>query len=169
MEMKKVTFATMLAAISVVIDILVKNLIGTNTIGTAYYAIPILIAAIFLGFKYSVVIAILADAVGVILAGQPFLPLFMVGPILWGLIPGLFLNKKSNLLKIILVVFGTHLLVTTANSFALYIHIHKSFAAMLAELPLRLLLVIPNSLIIGLLSKAVKEPMLLRESFLNND
>lgn len=94
MEMKKVTFATMLAAISVVIDILVKNLIGTNTIGTAYYAIPILIAAIFLGFKYSVVIAILADAVGVILAGQPFLPLFMVGPILWGLIPGLFLNKK---------------------------------------------------------------------------
>lgn len=169
MEMKKITFATMLAAISVLIDILFKSVIGTNTIGTAYYAIPIIIAAIFLGFKYSVVIAILADAVGVILAGQTFLPLFMVGPLIWGLLPGLLLNKKSNLFKIIVITFITHILVTTSNSFALYIHIYKSFEAMILELPIRLLLVIPNSLIIGLLTEAVKEPMLLRKSFLNND
>jgi len=169
MELKKFTFAAMLAAISVVIDVIVKQLIGTNTIGTAYYAIPIIIAAIFLDVKYSVVIAILADAVGVILAGQTFLPLFMVGPMIWGLIPGLLLNKNSNLFKIIAVLLITHLLVTSANSFALAVHIHKSWQALLVDLPLRAVLIIPNTLIISLLTEAVREPMMIRKSFLNSD
>lgn len=169
MELKKFTFAAMLAAISVVIDVLVKQLIGTNTIGTAYYAIPIVIAAMFLGVKYSVVIAILADAVSVILAGQTFLPLFMVGPIIWGLIPGLLLNKNSDLFKIIIVLLITHLLVTSANSIALAVHIHKSWQALLVDLPLRAVLIIPNTLIISLLTEAVREPMMIRKSFLNSD
>lgn len=169
MELKKFTFAAMLAAISVVIDVIVKQLIGTNTIGTAYYAIPIIIAAIFLGVKYSLVIAILADAVSVLLAGQTFLPLFMVGPIIWGLIPGLLLKKNSNLFKIIVVLLITHLLVTTANSIALVIHIHKSWQALLVDLPLRAGLIIPNTLIIAFLTEAVREPMMLRKSFLNSD
>lgn len=86
-----------------------------------------------------------------------------------GFDPGLLLNKNSNLFKIIAVLLITHLLVTSANSLALAIHIHKSWQALLIDLPLRAALIIPNTLIIAFLTEAVREPMMLRKSFLNSD
>ena len=41
MEIKKVVWASILGAISVVIDIVFKLLIPVNTIGIPFYAIPI--------------------------------------------------------------------------------------------------------------------------------
>ena len=169
MELKKVVFAAILAAISVVLDVLSKYMIGIQTMGTGYYAIPIIIAAIFLGVKYSVVVAVLADLVSVLLAGQTILPLFVLGPIFWGLIPALFLNKDSSLVKIVIVVIFAHLLATLANTLALYVHIHGSITQTLIGLPLRLGLIIPNSLIIAFIVEAIKEALMLRPSFLNND
>lgn len=168
MKLRKIVFAAMLAAISIVIDLLFKSVIPNNTIGTAYYAIPIVICGIFLGLKYSVVVAILCDTVGVLVAGQTFLPLFMLAPIFWGLIPALLLNKDSDFREILIVILVTHIFVTGVNSLALVVHIFKSWKGLIADLPFRLGLLIPNSIVISLLVQAIMEPLLIKPSFINN-
>jgi len=167
MELKKLIFATMLAAISVIINVLFKTLIQTDTIGTAYYAIPIIIACLFLDLKYSVLVALASDIVGVILSPFPFYFFFTFGSLMWGIIPSLLKGRKHNLFKLIVIVFITHLFATTINSFAIAFHITKSYKAMLVDLPIRLALVIPNTLIIAFLTEAVSEAIKLKDSFLH--
>lgn len=166
MELKKVVFATMLATISVIINVLFKTLIQTDLIGTAYYAIPIIIACLFLDLKYSVLVALASDIVGVLLSPFPFYFFFTFGSLMWGLIPSLLKGKKQSVFKLIIIIFVTHLFATTINSFAIAFHITKSYKAMLIDLPLRLALIIPNTLIIAFLTEAVSEAIKLKESFL---
>lgn len=159
MKLKKVVLASILAAVSVVIDIIFKSIIPLQTLGTPFYAIPIIVAAIFLDVRYSVIIAFLGDGVAVLLSGQTYLPLFTLSALMWGLIPGLFLKHKSNFGFILLIVFVTHILATTLNSYALYVHFHRSIEGLLVDLPIRLSLIIPNSLVVALLVKAVLVPI----------
>lgn len=159
MELKKIVWAAILAALSIVIDIAFKMIIPLQTMGTAYYAIPIIIGAIFLGPKYSIWIAFISDFISVFIAGHTFFPLFSLASTLWGVIPGFLLKGKTNLKRILIVVFLTHLIVTTVNSFALYIHFHKTIEALLVDLPLRYGLIIPNSLIIAILVHASLIPI----------
>lgn len=158
MKLKEIILAALLTAISVVIDVVFKSFIPVQTMGTPYYAIPIIIGAIFLGFKYSVIIALLGDVLGVLLGGVPFFPLFTVGALMWGLIPGLFLKKNKKFIIIVLVVLITHLLATFFNSVALMVHYHKSFEGLMVDLPIRALLIIPNTLVISLIIEAISIP-----------
>ena len=161
METRKMVLAAILTAISVVIDTTFKLVIPTQLIGVPFYAIPIVIGAIILGVKYSVIIAILGDIISVLLApGVAMLPLFTLSALMWGLIPGLFLYKhEGSLLRIIIIVLIAHLIVTSLNSFALFIHFHRSIEGLLVDLPLRLLLIIPNTIIISATTKAILEPV----------
>lgn len=158
MKLKHVVLASLMGALSVIIDILFNLLIPIETLGTAYYAIPIIVVAIFLGVKYSLVIAFIADALTVFILGIPFFPLFSLSSIMWGLVPTV-LKPNTKLWKKILVVIITHILVTSINSLAIAVHYTGSFKAMLIELPVRLSLVIPNSIIISLIVEAVIEPI----------
>lgn len=163
MDLRKIVWASLLGAISVVIDILFKLIIPIQVMGTPYYAIPIIVAAIFLGPKYSIPIAFLGDLVSTLLAGHTYLPLFSIASMLWGIIPGLLLRVKYKFSTILLVVFITHIFVSATNSLALYIHMHKSIEGLLVDLPIRLGMIIPNVLIISLLVEGVLEPIKLRK------
>lgn len=158
MKLKHVVLASLLGALSVVIDMLLNILIPIDTVGTAYYAIPIIVIAIFFGIKYSLFIAFIADAITVLTLGIPFFPLFSLASVMWGVIPTI-LKPETKLWKKILVILITHILVTTINSVAIAVHYTGSFKAMLLELPIRLSLVIPNSIIIALVVEAVIEPI----------
>lgn len=164
MELKKVIWASILTALSIIIDVVFKTIIPTQTMGTAYYAIPIIIAAMFLGVKYSLIVAFIGDLVGVLLAGVPYFPLFSLGAMMWGLIPALFLKNRRDFKSIIIVILITHLLVTSLNSFALMVHYHQSIQGLLIDLPLRAFLIIPNSIIISLLIEGVLTPIELRKN-----
>lgn len=160
-ELKNIIWAALLTAISVLLDVALK-LPLPRTIGFAFYAIPIIIAGIFLGIKYSLAIAIIGDTVGVILSGMPFFPIYALGSAMWGLIPPLLLNKYSNFAKIIITVFLTHFIVTTINSIAQVVHYHTGFVGMLIDLPLRIALAIPSSIVIAFLIEALIEPIKIR-------
>lgn len=166
MELRKVVWASLLGAASIIIDMLFKLIIPIQVMGTPYYAIPIIIAAIFLGPKYSIPIAFLGDLVSTTLAGHTFFPLFSIASTLWGIIPGLLLKNTSNFTFILLVVFITHILVSATNSLALYIHYHNSIEGLLVDLPLRLIMIIPNTIVITLLVEASIEPIKLRTSLI---
>ncbi|HHW79638.1 MAG TPA: folate family ECF transporter S component [Acholeplasmataceae bacterium] len=161
METKKMVLAAILTAISVVIDTAFKVIIPTQLVGVPFYAIPIIIGAIILGTKYSVIIAVLGDIVSAVISpGVTPLPLFTFAALFWGLIPGLFLYRnKYNGFVTGLIVLGTHLIVTSLNSFALYVHFHRSLSGLLVDLPLRLLLIIPNTIIITALTRVVIESL----------
>ncbi|MDY0277371.1 MAG: folate family ECF transporter S component [Acholeplasma sp.] len=168
MEIKKVVWAAMLAALSIVIDFTFNMIIPVQTMGTPYYAIPIIIAAIFLGPKYSIMIAFLGDLVTVLITpGVTFLPLFALASIMWGVIPGLLLKNNKKFINILLVVLITHLAVTSINSLALFVHYHKSVTGLMVDLPLRLGLIIPNTLIISMLVEAVLTPVDSRITFID--
>lgn len=158
-ETKKMVLAAILTAISIVIDTAFKVVIPTQLVGVPFYAIPIIIGAIILGAKYSIIIAILGDIVSAVISpGVTPLPLFTLAALFWGLIPGFTLYKKKNKgFMMGLIILGTHLLVTSLNSFALYIHFHRSISGLLVDLPLRLLLIVPNTIIITALCKAIME------------
>lgn len=168
METKKMVWAAILAAISVIIDTTLKLVIPTQLVGVPFYAIPIIVSAIFLGPKYSIIIAFLGDFVTLLLApGIPFYPLFSLASTMWGIIPGFLLyKKKPSLLIIGLVVFITHILVTALNSYALMVHYHASLAGLLIDLPLRLLLIIPNTMIITAVVKSIIVPI--EDSYFGN-
>ncbi|HKL94796.1 MAG TPA: folate family ECF transporter S component [Haploplasma sp.] len=165
MELKKVVWAAVLAALSIVIDVVFKLIIPSNDMQTPYYAIPIIVSAIFLGPKYSIVIAFLGDLVSILLVGGVPLPLFSLSSTMWGVIPGLFLYKNKKFTKLLLVVLLTHIVVTATNTYAIYIHFaNKNFATILVSLPLRIGMVIPNTLIISLLVEGALEPIRLRKT-----
>lgn len=161
METKRMVLAAMLTALSIILDTLFKMVIPSQLIGVPFYAIPLIIGAITLGLKYSLIMAILGDIISVLLAGNSaIMPLFTVSAMMWGLLPGLLLHKKyKSLLYTLIIILITHLLVTSINSFAIYYHITKSIEGLLVELPLRLLLILPNTVIIASLTKAIMEPV----------
>lgn len=163
-ELRKIVWAALLTAISIVLDSVFKIILPSN-VGVAFYAIPIIIAGMFLDIKYSLVIAFLGDGVSVLISGDPFYPLFTLGSLMWGLIPPLLLNKDSKLPKIIVVVLLTHLFVTSINSLAIVVHYTKNFMGMLVDLPLRIALAIPASFAISFGVEALIEPIKLKESF----
>lgn len=159
MNLKKIVLASILGALSVIIDMVFKLVIPISTIGTPFYAIPIIIIGLFLGVKYSVIIAFLADLITVLIAGIPFFPIFSLGSMMWGIFPALFLKPENKIWKKSLFIVVTYLLVTLINSIGLYIHYHKSFVGLLADLPIRLGLIIPNTIVIVALVEALIEPV----------
>ena len=164
MDIRKVVWASALGALSIIIDMIFKLVVPLQTMGTPYYAIPIIVAGIFLGPKYSILVAFLGDLVSTTLAGDPYFIMFSIGSTLWGVIPGLLLYKKEGFKRIIFVVLITHIIVTLMNSYALYYHFHKSISALLIDLPLRAGMIIPNTLIISLLVEASLEPIKIRRN-----
>ncbi len=118
-KLLKLTMAASFAAVSIVIDVFFKQVLGIENFGLPFHAIPTVIGSIVLGPFYGVLIALVSDVLGVTISGKSFLPLFMVGAFFWGLLPGLFLHKRYSVFKLALVLPLTYLLASSANTFAL--------------------------------------------------
>jgi riboflavin transporter len=151
LQIQKLVLAASLAAVSIVIDVFFKYAIGIPNFGLPFYAIPIVLGSIILGPVYGAIMGFVGDGIGVMIAGQGYLPFFVIGPMVWGIVPGLFLHKRYQPFKLAYVIPLTYLLVSLSNTFALYMHFGRETT--LALLVLRMALIPFNSIIIFVLVK----------------
>ena len=148
---QKMVLAASLAAISIMIDVFFKFVLNIQNFGLPFYAIPIIFGSIILGPSYGVMIALVGDVIGVVTANQTFLPLFVFGPIMWGLIPGLILHKKYVIHRLAWVIPLTYLCASLSNTLALMIHFDVQTTISL--LVIRMSLIPFNSVIMFFLVK----------------
>ncbi len=153
LQIQKLTLAASLAAVSIVIDVFFKYALGISNFGLPFYAIPIVLGSIILGPVYGAIMGFVGDGIGVMIAGQGYLPYFVIGPMVWGILPGLFLHKKYKPYKLAYVVPLTYLVVSLSNTFALFMHF--GIETTLALLVLRMVLIPFNSIIIFVIVKDV--------------
>ncbi len=157
-QLQKIVLAASLAAVSVVIDVFFKYALGIQNFGLPFYAVPIIIGSIVLGPLYGVIMAIIGDGVGVVVANQGYLPMFVLAPMVWGFVPGLFLHKNYSKVKLAYVIPLTYLFASLSNTLALYIHFDMQTTV--ALLILRMGLIPFNSVILYIVVKDVFQKLL---------
>lgn len=126
-ELRKITLAVFFIAISVVIEIIFKSIIGLiglgDQFGVPFYAIPLVFGGYYLGPVYAIIMGFIQDTVGFFLFPQgTYIPLFAFSAIFFGLIPTLFTKIDSNKYKVSFFLLIAHLLATLSNTFALWVY-----------------------------------------------
>ena len=157
-ELQKLVLASSLVAISIVIDIFFKQILSFNNFGVPFYAIPIIYGSIVLGPIYGLIMGYVSDLVGfVAFPNGTYAIIFALGAMLWGFMPGLFLHRKYDRIKLVFVLFLTHVLVTVANTLGLLTFLSRETA--LASLTVRLTMIPINIVIITVLVHALQEKL----------
>lgn len=120
-HIKKITLSAILIALSIVLDIIFKQITFTTTMGFPYYAIPVVIGSIVLGPLYGALIGASSDVISFFMFPQgTFSFWFIIAPTLWGLIPGFFVKSKANIWWLAIVLLTTHIIATAFNTLAMY-------------------------------------------------
>lgn len=158
-EIQKLVIASSLVAISIVIDVFFKQVLSFNNFGVPFYAIPIIFGSIILGPIYGLAMGYVSDLVGFIaFPNGAYAFIFALSAMTWGFVPGLFLYKKYDKVKLGITVFVTHILATLANTVGLLMFLPYQTA--IASLPIRLLMVPVNIVIITLLVDSLYKKLL---------
>ena len=158
-ELQKLVLASSLVAISIVIDIFFKQILSFNNFGVPFYAIPIIYGSIILGPVYGLIMGYVSDLVGFIaFPNGAYAFIFALGAMLWGFMPGLFLYKKFDKVKLFIVITITHILVTFANTLGLLTFLSAETA--LASLTIRLTMIPVNVIIISILVSNLYQKLL---------
>jgi riboflavin transporter len=144
-QIHKLVLGSSLAAVSVVIDVFFKYALNIQNFGLPFYAVPIILGSIILGPVYGMAMAFVGDAIGVVVSNQGYLPMFVLAPIVWGVLPGLFLHKKYATNKLAYVIPFTYIIASLSNTLALFIHF--GIETTLALLVLRMALIPFNSIV----------------------
>jgi ECF transporter S component (folate family) len=121
-QIRRLTLAATLTALSVVIDVLFKQFVPAdmkNIFGLPFYAMPLIIGSMLLGPIYGVLMAITADFLAVLAAGDAYLPLFVIAAIWWGFLPGIINKNFKSFYMMLVTVLIAHLLATISNSLAI--------------------------------------------------
>ena len=150
---QKMVLAASLAAISIIIDVFFKFVLNIQNFGLPFYAVPIIFGSIILGPSYGIMIALVGDVIGVVTANQTFLPFFVLGPIMWGLIPGLIMYKKYTVHRLAWVIPLAYVCASLSNTLALMIHFDVQTTVSL--LLIRLSLIPFNSVIMFFIVKDI--------------
>ena len=153
LEIQKLALAAILAATSVVIDVFFKQLLAIQNFGVPFYAIPIVIGSIILGPLYGVIMSLTSDALGVMISGYGYLISFALAPIMWGLIPGLFMYKRYTPYRLAYVIPLTYLFASLSNTLAMYIEFGRETT--IATLAIRLIFIPLNSVLMFYVIKDV--------------
>ena len=162
---KKIILSAMLLAVSIILSRFIS--IKTQLLVISLNFIPIMLSAIWLGPKYSTLIAALSDLIGAILFPfGSYFPGFTLSAAITGLVYGLFLYKKSGeeiteikfILKLIIssvLVLGiVNILITSVWLHMLY---GSAFAVIISSRVLTQLIMLPIQVItIFLLEKALR-------------
>ncbi len=150
---KKLILAALMLTLSIVLSRFVS--IKTPLLSITFNFVPIMLSAIWLGPKYSTLIAGLSDIIGAILFpfGEFFIG-FTISSILTGLIYGLVLYKKDNLSKgkfIIRLVIASLLVIflvnTVLNTLWLVIMYDKAFFVLLGTRIVKEIIMLPIQVI----------------------
>ena len=150
-SVKFLALAGILTALSVALDVLVKQVVPVLNFGLPYYAIPLIIGGIILGPVYGLMMGFVSDFIGFQLAPQgDYILLFSISAMAWGFFPGLLLKHKSGLIKITLVLLFTHIFATLSNTGAMFLYGWGDYA--MASLPLRLWMLPVNVIILSLVT-----------------
>lgn len=147
----KVLFAVALTSISVVIDAFFKYALNISNFGLPFYAIPLIMGSVMLGPIYGGVIALIGDAIGVLLTGYTYLPLYAIAALSWGIVPGIMMYKKYSVMKLGFSILGAYVIASLANTFANYYYF--GYQTTLVTLGIRLALLPFNSVIIFIITK----------------
>jgi riboflavin transporter len=121
---KVIAYTAVFTALSVALNVIT---IPISILGTAisFTYIPCVLAGIFLGPVPGLLVGLLGDGLGVLIAPKgPWIPLITIGSGMLGLIPGLvFKLKKINPYILIAISFALIYLVTTVtlNTLGIYI------------------------------------------------
>ena len=137
---KKIILSAMLLAILIILSRFAS--IKTDILVISLSFIPIMMSAIWLGYKYSMLIALFGDFIGAVLFPfGPYFPGFTLSAAISGAIYGIFLHNKDNQLKnnklIIRLIFSSTLVLFGVNifitSFWLHILYGKAYVAVIAS------------------------------------
>lgn len=94
-KIKKIVLTAILIAISIILNRFIS--IKTELLVISFTFVPIMMSAIWLGTKYSIIIASLSDLIGALLFPfGPYFPGFTLNAAISGLIYGLLLYNKGN-------------------------------------------------------------------------
>src|SRR5690554_3669354 len=97
LHIRKISIAAILIALSIVLDIIFKQITVTDTMGFPFYALPVVIGSIVLGPVYGVLMGAGSDIISFFMFPKgTFSFWFVLAPIVWGLIPGLAVKVKTN-------------------------------------------------------------------------
>ncbi|MCU0105695.1 folate family ECF transporter S component [Acholeplasma vituli] len=150
-NVKFLALAGILTALSIALDVIVKQFIPVLNFGLPYYAIPLIIGGILLGPVYGLLMGFVSDFIGFQLAPNgDYIFLFALSAMAWGALPGLLLKSKSRLERIVIVLLITHLFATAANTGAMFLYGWGAYA--MANLPLRLLMLPVNVSILSFIT-----------------
>lgn len=167
--LKKIALAALLTAMSVAIDVLFKRILGLENFGVPFYAIPIVYGSIILGPFYGVIMSVIADGFGVLIAGNGYLPLFVLAPIIWGLLPGLMNYKSVKRLSVLaLSLLLTYVLASAVNTYAIYYYF--GYESAMATILARVLLIPVNTILLFYVIKALDRKLRpISDRFMNMD
>ena len=149
-KIKKIILSAMLLAILIILSRFAS--IKTDILVISLSFIPIMMSAIWLGYKYSMLIALLGDFIGAILFPfDPYFPGFTLSAAISGAIYGIFLYNKGKQLKnnklIIRLIFSSTLVLLGVNivitSFWLHILYGKAYVAVMASRIITQLVMLP--------------------------
>lgn len=154
-DLKKLVLASLLASISIVIDVLVNVVIPVDNFGIPIYALPIIIGAHILGPISAGAIGLVSDVVSFLIYGKgSFSILFSLSAIMWGVVSGLVLKKrKVATIYVLMIVFIAHVVATLTNTIALALLVSKNYA--IANLTLRITMIPVNTIILTVLYQII--------------
>ena len=157
-QLQKLVLGASLTALSVVIDVFFKVLLQIPNFGLPFYAIPLIIGAILLGPLYGGIMALVGDAIAVLVVGVGYLPLFALGSMMWGVVPGLLLYKRYNHFRLAGTIFLSYLMASSINTYA--ITVYFTVQASIPWFILRMTLIPFNSLIIFVVVKDLHKKLI---------
>lgn len=176
---KKLVLSALLLSLTIVFSRFLS--FKTNILVVSFTFVPIMISAIYLGPKYSSVIAALADLIGALLfpfGTGTYFPGFTLSAFLTGLVYGLFLHKKgytesdenndevireidsgfiSKLIISSIIVLG--LIDILLSSVWLNMTVGKSYTAILSVRTILKLIMLPIQVVVIFLLEKVLTPL----------
>ena len=153
-KIKKIVLSAMLLAILIIFSRFIS--IKTEILVISLSFIPIMMSAIWLGFKYSLLIALLGDLIGAILFPfGPYFPGFTFSAAISGAIYGLFLYNQGNqlenkkfvfrlIISSMLVLFGVNIVIT---SFWIHILYGNAYVVVMASRIVTQVIMLPVQII----------------------
>lgn len=139
---KDLVMMSLLVAITIILSRFLS--ISTPIIKIGFSFVPLTIAGIMYGSKYTMIIAVIADLVGVTLITGDFFPGFTVTTALVGLLYGKFLyNKPKSIKNIIICTIIVNLVELVLNTCNIYLLSGYGFMATLPARALKAALMVP--------------------------
>ena len=116
---RKITFSAIFIALGAVLKTVS---ISTGEMRLGFYEVPVFLSGMLLGPFFGALVGLGADMIYSISSGYSFSVIMMCSALMWGLLGGLFFQKKTKIWMIFSVCLIASVLATSINSVQLYIY-----------------------------------------------